>query len=129
MTTYTVTKQTYAEANKRQGGMSQTVCMGCDTLEEARRIARKVVHSERGIYRCEIFDEGTADYVYFKPAGQRVKSTLGKRVGEVIKHWVYPNARGWEVFYYPDFSYSPNKRMSHRKYILKADGTLGRGYE
>lgn len=127
--TYSVTSMTYMEANKKQGGVSKIVARDCKTLNDARRIARRTVDNERSIYKCEIYDDSTAGYVVFAPTGQRLKNTMGECVGEVIKHWVYPNARGSEVFYYPDYDYKPNKdRMKFHKYVVKKDGSLGQGH-
>lgn len=127
--TYSIASMTYEEANKKQGGLSKIRARECQTLNEARAIARRIIDVERSTYKCTIFDDNTAGYVTFKPTGQRLKNTMGDEVGEVIKHWVYPNKEGSQIFYYPNYDYKPNKaRMKFRKYVVKKDGSLGQGY-
>lgn len=126
--TYTITSVTYAESNKKQGGVGRIERRDIKTIAQARKVARQIVNNDKNLYKCEIYDDGSASYVTFEPTGQRLKSTLGDKTGEVIKHWVYPNRKGYEIFYYPDYGYKSNRNMKFRKYIVKADGELGQGY-
>lgn len=120
--TYTIIESGYNST------IGKTIDRDIQTLTEARRLAYKTIkNSKTPIRSVKIFDDSTAKYVTFMPTNQRLKSTMGEEIAEVIMH----HAGFFEgvVFYYPDYSsqYYKKSNAKYHKYVLNKDGSLGKG--
>ena len=55
-----------------------------------------------------------------------IRTETGMDVGEVIQH--HAGAFEGKRFFYPDYQgYYKNSKNRYRKYVLKSDGTIGKG--
>lgn len=106
------------------GNGNGKVIKRCKTIVNARKTAYAEI-ADKVYHDIEIYDESTAKYITFIPNGQRIQNTFGNLIGSVTIQRI-GLIQGTRYFH-PSLSYPKFKDLKYRRYILKADGTLGEG--